>query len=301
MTSDTLRSYPSYDAAIDCSGTTHQLRWEAGNLRAVDHADAEGERALAALGGDRCACVDTLDAWARHADDLRVLILTSRGSGDELRWPDQPAPRQGMSFFPGGGAPIGTMVARIGVAASGSTGFAATNRPTPPPLTSLAGRRAGGGYVQGPGTPQPFSDEDDLSTLLALDAGLAHRLAVTVAAAWAARLNRPDPQTEAARVALTAALHGRMASTIRGWLTDRSIAVHVDMLDEATPPAIARSNRDINVAVPFGWIPNVWGRGIAVIWDRLTLDILSSSADHLTLTTVDSALHRQRTLNIALE
>jgi hypothetical protein len=71
-------------ATLECGGATHRLRWADGELYALDHDDIEGERALAALGHERCACVDTLDAWQRHADDLRVLVLGSRGSSDRL-------------------------------------------------------------------------------------------------------------------------------------------------------------------------------------------------------------------------
>jgi hypothetical protein len=79
---------PDAATRVDCGGETHTLRWRAGELHALDHEDVEGERALAGLGGERCACVDVLDAWARHADDLRVLVLASRGPADELDPPD---------------------------------------------------------------------------------------------------------------------------------------------------------------------------------------------------------------------
>jgi hypothetical protein len=70
--------------SLTCEGASHRLRWERGELRALDHDDAEAERTLAALGDQRCACIDMLDAWARHACDLRVLVLASRGPADRL-------------------------------------------------------------------------------------------------------------------------------------------------------------------------------------------------------------------------
>jgi hypothetical protein len=69
---------------LECGGERHRLRWEAGELRALDHGDPEGERALAALGGERCACVQALEVWARHAQDPHVLVLGSRGPGDPV-------------------------------------------------------------------------------------------------------------------------------------------------------------------------------------------------------------------------
>jgi hypothetical protein len=78
---------PDAVTRVDCGGEAHTLRWHAGELHALAHEDVEGERALAALGGEPCACVDVLDAWTRHADDLRVLMLASRGPADELDVP----------------------------------------------------------------------------------------------------------------------------------------------------------------------------------------------------------------------
>jgi hypothetical protein len=67
-----------------------RLAWREGELRAPDHAGAE--RTLAALGGERCACVEMLDAWHGHASDLRVLVLGSRGSSDPLAAPRNAGP-----------------------------------------------------------------------------------------------------------------------------------------------------------------------------------------------------------------
>lgn len=69
---------------VDCGGARHTLRWERGTLTALDHPDVEGERALAALGGEPCVCVEVLDAWARYAADERVLVAASRGPADHV-------------------------------------------------------------------------------------------------------------------------------------------------------------------------------------------------------------------------
>jgi hypothetical protein len=76
-------------ATLECTGATHRLRWAEGELHALDHDDIEGERALAALGHERCACVDALDGWHRHAADLRVLALAPRGASDRLALHDR--------------------------------------------------------------------------------------------------------------------------------------------------------------------------------------------------------------------
>ena len=72
------------EAALRCGGATHHVRWSRGELSAPDHSDLEGERALSALGGEPCACVEVLDAWARYAADERVLVAASRGPWDRI-------------------------------------------------------------------------------------------------------------------------------------------------------------------------------------------------------------------------
>jgi hypothetical protein len=73
---------PPAQASVSCSEHTHQLRWSEGALSALDHPDAEGERVLAALGGDRAECLDLVEAWGAFGDDLEVLI---RVNGSAVR------------------------------------------------------------------------------------------------------------------------------------------------------------------------------------------------------------------------
>ncbi|WP_028057757.1 hypothetical protein [Candidatus Solirubrobacter pratensis] len=87
-------------ATLECGGETHRVRWEEGRLRLPDHADVEGERALAALGGEPCACLDVLEAWERHAADPRVLLLGTRGPGDRF------ARQDGHPGVPGAPPPV---------------------------------------------------------------------------------------------------------------------------------------------------------------------------------------------------
>lgn len=93
-------------ATIACGEHQHRVRWEAGSLHALDHDDPEGERTLAALGGQRCACVDVLDAWERHQDDPRVLVLASRGRCDQLAPHEELGAVSGWTGYgPAGGRP----------------------------------------------------------------------------------------------------------------------------------------------------------------------------------------------------
>src|SRR5208282_6592572 len=69
---------------VSCGEHTHQLRWGEGTLIALNHPDAEGERVLAALGGDRSECMDLVEFWGALGDDLEVLAIGPRSSDDEL-------------------------------------------------------------------------------------------------------------------------------------------------------------------------------------------------------------------------
>ena len=84
MSSPWWRGVPPAVATVSCAGREHQLRWAAGELRVPGHPDLESEKILRALAGESYACLDVLEAWQVHADDLRVLILASRGPADPV-------------------------------------------------------------------------------------------------------------------------------------------------------------------------------------------------------------------------
>jgi len=69
-------------AVVECDGAAHRLAWERGSLVTLDHSDPEGERALVALGGKPCACIDIVEAWERHRSSVDVVLVASRGPGD---------------------------------------------------------------------------------------------------------------------------------------------------------------------------------------------------------------------------
>ena len=233
---------PDAETQVGCGGEMHTLRWHAGDLHAVDHEDVEGERALAALGGERCTCVDVLVAWARHADDLRVLTLSSRGAGDQL------AVQVDWSGSKRGGR-------RGGFAISG---------------------RSSGWTAYGPGGPgiSGWEDaEDELVPLLGLGGGLADRLVASVAAAWA-RTDRPDEEVTAARARLTAALYGRVVPAMRAWLGEPNLDVDFEMTDQDGQWSVRRlDDGRIRAELPFAWLSEVWCRGVGSIGGRLCMSV----------------------------
>jgi hypothetical protein len=74
-------SIPPAEVTVPCGGDTHTVRWEAGELIAVDHSDSEGDVTLA---GESVPCLELLRTWSRRADDPHVLTLASRGPTDPL-------------------------------------------------------------------------------------------------------------------------------------------------------------------------------------------------------------------------
>ena len=85
MTTERLRELPAAIARVNCSGERHAVRWEGGDLIALDHDDPEGERALAALGGTSCTCLAVLRAWARRKESPGLLSALSRGPQDPVQ------------------------------------------------------------------------------------------------------------------------------------------------------------------------------------------------------------------------
>jgi hypothetical protein len=237
------RGIPPAVARVSCDGRDHRLRWADGDLHAPGHADLEGEQILSVLGGQSYACLDALDAWAGHADDLRVLVVASRGAADPVR------------VTPGDAA----------YAAPSLTGRG---------LAVMARRRAAVTAVMSGG--RSTERADTLATLLSLGGPMQARLTATVAAAWRERLldgaaPADAAAAEAARPALHAALYGRVVATLRAWTGQPDLRVTLTMIPESAQPALARDGDGVAAELPFGWISDVWARGLSTCWDRFCL------------------------------
>ena len=247
MSTPWWRGVPPAVARVSCDGREHQLRWAAGELQAPGHPDLGSERILSALAGQRFACLDALDAWSAHADDLRALVLASRGPADPVTVrPDEPGP----------------------TGWTGRTGRAA--------LATMQRRRAAVSAVMGGGAAASGEPRDALATLLSLGGPMQARLTATVAAAWRERLRdgaapADAAAAEAARPALHAALYGRVVATLRAWTGRPDLRVALTMIGESAQPALVRDGDGIAVELPFGWISDVWARGLGTCWDRFGL------------------------------
>ena len=136
MSTPWWRGVPPAEAQVSCDGREHQLRWAAGELRAPGHPDLESEKILRALAGQSYACLDVLEAWEVHADDLRVLVLASRGPADPVAVrPDDPGPR-GWTGMTGRAARPRCSAAGRGDRGDGAAGQASGNVGTPWPRCS---------------------------------------------------------------------------------------------------------------------------------------------------------------------
>ena len=177
------------ESRISCGTGKHLIRWADGQLTAADHADAEGELVLAALGGDKSECVALVEAWGAHTEDLDVLALGPRSPLDQLAvtWDLVRSLRSAISPQPGirpgqaqrhGRLPTGRLRPR-----------SMPMRQASPELRRAQARRA------------------ELIGLFALGRDFQLALSGTVAAAWSAG-PAPGRDLAAARPALTGALAG---------------------------------------------------------------------------------------------
>lgn len=280
MTASWWTGLAPVQTTIDCGGQPHRLRWDQGLLITPDHADPDGERTLAALGGASCECVELLDAWHRHSNDLDVLLLTSRGGTDFL----QPADDErggGIRAMP---ARYPAMPARYASA-----------------MRSSAGRRGGGGSGWTSFSPlaagsHPESD-DGLTRLLRLPAPLGDRLTAGVIAHWTQRLDDHDPEALRVIPTLHAALYGRALATLNQWLGPDH---HVDVtLAEVT--AVRDGFADPRLELPFSWLRDVWARSFAVIAGRFCLTATPSDANTWSFTTIGPDLGEPRIITLRID
>jgi hypothetical protein len=288
---------PPAVAEVSCGEQTHRLRWAEGKLIAVDHPDAEGELVLAALGGDRSDCVDLVEAWGRHSDDLEVLAAGPRSAADELTigpedlaelrapglgwaayaplararfqtrpmWIRPRLPRGAARLRPAGGitrvktvrASGGARISSVSVGRAPATGVRQVRRPG---LANEAERER--------------TRRTELLSLLALGPAFQWRLAGTVAAAWAAGGSRAGDR-DAARPALIAALTGRLAPAAQSWLGVDPGRVNVSLQEDTGWGRLALSGdghaRGLSAALPVGWLASVWAAGLAVTAGHLVI------------------------------
>jgi hypothetical protein len=295
---------PPAAAKVPCGEQTHRLRWAEGKLTAVDHPDAEGELVLAALGGDRSGCVDLVEAWGRHSDDLEVLAIGPRSAADELTiGPQGLAEPQAHLLGWHAYGPLASVRPQTrpmlrrrmprGSATFGTPGVPVrlTSTLRVSSFARVSGMSAGR-IGSGPGGPRRLgrlvrADQsererarNELLSLLALDPAFQWRLAGTVAAAWAEGGSRAGDR-DAARPALIAALAGRLAPAAQAWLGVDPGKVDVSLHEAPGWGRLALSgdgrDRGLSAALPVGWLASVWAAGLGVTAGHLVVAVTEAA------------------------
>ena len=238
-------SLPAADTRVPCGSGSHTVRWEAGQLTLPSHPDAEAELVLAALGGDKPACVAVAETWARHTADLGVLATGPRCVADRVRISREEIEQQRTDLPPS--------LSRGGAVAR----FTATSWP---------------GMAE---TLRRQQQRLELLELLALGAALQFRLSGAVCAAWAG----PDRADERAshRPELAAALTGRFAPAAEEWLGIDPDAVTVTPHEGPGWGSVELTgqgqDRRLRAALPVGWLADIWACGLAVVAGHLVVAV----------------------------
>jgi hypothetical protein len=236
------------EGELACSGATHRLRWEAGHLQLLDHADAAAEATLAALGGDPPACVAVRDRWARYGTDVALVTLGRRPGEATFGFaPERPAgaPRPAPS-------PSARARARLEATSAGRRAALLQLLQLPLPLVD----RLVLGAIDA--AAERWSD-DDFRTAhgLRLGAALAARAAPAFTRAGARVVDGPD------------------------------VSVHVQCAPTAPgqPPSIRAERRTdglhVAASLPLRWLSAVWGAGISEVGDDVVLGVVGVSGDSL--------------------
>jgi hypothetical protein len=278
-------------ARVDCAGERHFIRWEAGQLVALSHDDPEGERALVALGGPGCTCLDVLDAWSRQHESAALLTALSRGTRDPVR-------PQDLRGAPGIPYPSGVMPRNV------VRGRPARMRRSPMASgwVSVSGVQATAGPMPGwPGSPTAEADASGAD--LVLLANLGHPMTVRLVATVTASLLDPSAGGEslAARPVLTASLFGRAWTALRDWLADPDLELELSVIEAGQEPVFERDNTGpFRVALPLDWVVSVWGRDLTIVAGRFSLGVIESTASRTTLLSIGPDFETPKQLVVEL-
>jgi hypothetical protein len=287
------RALPAVETWVPCGEGTHPVRWEDGALSLPGHDDAESEAVLAALGGEKSACLEVAEAWHRHRGDLEMLAVGPRGpeddvgvSWDEVReFRDQ---RLGGSFtrrLPGGGYV--------------SSGGPLRKAPRPGSRPMIP---AGGGGLLGrvgaglpPELEQLRIERLEMLTLLALGPAFHQVLSGLVAASFGPGGERAA-EVPGHRPALEAALTGRLALAAETWLGIDPDLVDVRLHEETSDEEPggwgeleligSGAGLRLNGALPVGWLASVWAPGLAVVGKHLVVAVEQAAFPEATVLAV---------------
>jgi hypothetical protein len=151
--------------------------------------------------------------------------------------------------------------------------------------------------MQGP-SPGPF---DEITKLLALGGALSQRLVAMVIAAWSDRVAAGDEAIEGHLPELTAALYGRVTSSVRSWLSDAALEVELEMIPASESPSIHLEGQLVTVRLPFLWLSEIWVRDLSVVLNWFALRTISSDQGELQLLAISPNFSEVRPITIRLD
>ena len=222
----------------------HRLRWRDGDLVLDAHPDPEAEEALGALGGERCPCLDVLEAWRDAPVHGAVLTVGARHLHDAVR-PPAATVAELRAELRRWRATSGSLVEEARLARD----TRAIDR-----LVAVAGpaeRRAGKRLA--------------FLLLLSLDGALLRRLQAHVADVLA------DDETRRPQLTAATAARALPALSAIGW-TGTVRDVHLG--DE---PRIGARDAVLRPT----WLAEVWGRGLeAAVAGALVVDVTEVTGEH---------------------
>ena len=261
MTDSWFECLAPCEATVPCGQGRHVIRWEAGALTLASHADPEAELVLAALGGEKARCVEVVQAWGRHAEDLSVLAIGPRGPADAIAvsWDDVDAARQA-----GGRGPM--------------FGFTGPPRAAPIRLASPAIPTAARAQARRHEVEEEMERitqrRNDMLSLLALGYGFQVRLIGQVAQAHA---GRPDEAMARVRPPLVAAVTARLAPVAEAWLGIDPDQVVVSLHRGPGWGSVELTGRGeqrrLMVSLPAGWLGRVWAAGLPLTGRHLVVAV----------------------------
>lgn len=269
------RAAPPAEAEIACGDGRHVIRWADGVLALPAHPDAEAELILGALGGQKAACVELAETWARHRDDLTVLALGPRSPADKTNvgWNDVELARSGI---PAGGRAAQARLRAMRRSTPAHPVQAVTSGLSAARIASGTHGVGRGAWVLHSGPARWAADPHliDLLTLLALGTSLQIRLAGAVAAAWCAEdAGDRAGDRAASRPALTAALAGRFAPAAAAWLGIDPDEATVSLHEGPGWGRLERAGTGLRASLPLAWLARVWACDLAVVAGHLVVAV----------------------------
>ncbi len=274
------RALPAAETWVPCGTGTHPLRWADGQLSLPGHGDPEAEAVLAALGGEKAACLEVADAWHRHAADLAMLSVGPRAPDDDVKvsWEDVQEFRENR---------LGRKYARRmpGAGLAAPQPGRAPGRPMSRPMIP-ASMMGGSGVGPSPELERLRTERLEMLMLLALGPAFQLALAGTVAASFAPGGSRvaevPDHRPE-----LEVALAGRLALAAEAWL-----GVDPDLVDVRLPAGtqgwgeLELAGPRLHAVLPVAWLATVWAPGLALVGRHLVVAVEQAAYPEATVLAV---------------